>query len=132
MPNSDLQPLSPDECKDVPEKGKSKALLEAYKIAADNHDLAYFKEILLDHQEQIAEDEQNRKEREAKKAAKSKRKSDAATTADEDEMDVDEEDEEAKPKSKKRKKAAGDSDAEDEKVCEITLPQAHTAFSSSM
>ena len=115
MPNSDLQPLAPDECKDVAEKGKTKALLEAYKIASEGHDLAYYKDILLDHQEQIAEDQQRQQDREAKKAAKAKRKSDATAAADDDEMEVDEEGED-KPKSRKRKKAAGDSDAENEKV----------------
>ena len=120
MPNTDLQALTPEECQDVAEKGKSKALLEAYKIASESHDLAYYKEILLDHQEQITQEEQRQQEREAKKAAKAKRKSDATAPADDDDMEVDEEAEE-KPKSKKRKKAAGDSDAEDEKVCITSL-----------
>ena len=111
MPNTDLQPLSPEDCQDVPEKGKSKSLIEAYKIAAESHDLSYIKEILLDHQEQIAEDQQRVKEREEKKAAKAKRKSDAAAAVEEvDEMDVDEDEEEDKPKSKKRKKAAESDD----------------------
>ena len=119
MPNTDLQPLTPDACKDVPEKGKGKALLEAYKIAAEGYDLTHFKEILAEHQEQLAEDKQRQKEREAKKAAKSKRKSGASVAAgndDEDEMDVDDEEVEEKPKSKKRKKAAETDGEDDEKV----------------
>ena len=114
IPNTDLTPISPEDCKDVPEKGKSKSLLEAYAVAADAHDLNYFKTMLAEHQEAMVEDAERRAEREAKKAQKAKRKSDAAAAAEADDMDIDDE-EEGKPKTKKRKKSIG-SDGADEKV----------------
>ena len=126
MPNTDLTATDPEACKDVSEKNKKKDLVEAFKIAAEGHDLTYFKEILLEHQEQMAAEEQNQKEREAKKAAKAKRKSSASAVADDDEMDVDDE-EEPKSKSKKRKKTTADSDAEDEKVC-VPCDESSTHF----
>lgn len=102
---------------DAPEKGKSKLLLAAYEKAAEQHDLDYFKEMLVDHQKAIQEDQEAQAQREAKKASKAKRKSQdaAAQAAAAEEMDVDEELPEPKPKSKKRKKDL-DSDAGEEKV----------------
>ena len=119
MPNTDLTPLTPEMCEEVSDKNKAKSLLEAYKIAAGGHDLAHFKEILADHQEQIAAAETRKREAAESKA---KRKSDAAAkkakaeAAADDDMDVDEDEVEDKPKSKKRKKAAAESDDESEKV----------------
>ena len=117
IPNSDLQPLTPEECKDVSEKSKTKALLAAYKVASEGHDLAHYKGLLEEHAEAVAEDEALQAEREAEKARKAekktKRKSDAAVV--DDEMDVDDEGAETKPKGKKRKKEAGDDDG-NEKV----------------
>ena len=118
--NTELTPLSVEECQDATEKGKSKNLIEAYKVAAQGHDLAYYKEMLADHMHAIQEDNEARAEREAKKANKAKRKSiaesaAAESAADADAMDVDEEVGEPKPKSKKRKKSL-DSEATEEKV----------------
>ena len=115
MPNTDLTPISPDDCKDVDPKGKSKPLQDAYRIASENHELQDFKDILVEHQEAVNEDIARKEEKEAKKAAKAdkaRRKSEV-TAKDEDDMDIDEETE--KPKSKKRKKAVESYD-EDEKV----------------
>ena len=114
MPNTDLTPIAVEDCQQVTEKGKTKALYEAYKVASEGHDLEHWKTMLAEHQEAINEDAERRAEREAKKAEKAekaRRKSEAA-----DEMDIDEEDEEEKkPKSKKRKKSMDAEDA-DEKV----------------
>lgn len=121
VPNTELTPIDPETCKEVSEKGKSKNLMAAYELAAENHDLAHFKEMLVDHQRFIEEEEEAKAEREAKKASKAKRKSvDASATADNedgdaDEMDVDEDAPETKPKTKKRKKEV-DSGGETEKV----------------
>ncbi|MCJ1306526.1 hypothetical protein MMC25_000169 [Agyrium rufum] len=110
IPNTELNPLDPEDCKSVPEKGKQKALIEAYGIASESHDLAYFKQMLKDHMSAIEEDlrlqAEKAAEREAKKAKAAKRKSGVADTeeVEEDEMEVDEEGE-AKSKSKKRKKS---------------------------
>ena len=113
MPNTDLNPITVEECQQVSEKGKTKALYEAYKVASEGYDLDHWKKMLAEHQEAINEDAERRAEREAKKAEKAekaRRKSEAA-----DEMDIDDETEEKKPKSKKRKKSMDAEDA-DEKV----------------
>ena len=118
IPNTELTPLSAEDCKDVPEKGKQKALKEAYEIAAEDHDLAYFKTMLGDHAKAVQEDEelraQKEAEKEAKKARQAKRKSNATTAEDDeaDEMDIDEEGEPKPKASKKRKKSLVDSDDE--------------------
>lgn len=124
IPNTDLTPLDPETCKDVPEKGKSKPLIAAYAIAAENHDLQYFKDMLADHQRAI---EQELEEREAEAAAKAaakaerdakkkKRKSmDVGEEPDDFEMeDVD--DEEKKTKASKKRKKDADTDADTDKV----------------
>lgn len=117
MPNTELTQLTKESVTEPSEKGKSKLLLLAYEKAAEQNDLAYFKEMLVDHQRAIQEDQEAQAEREAKKASKAKRKSmdTTAQAAEVDDMDVDEEVGDAKPKSKKRKKDL-DSDAGDEKV----------------
>ena len=49
--DTDLQPLDLDEVKQMVEKGeqgnKTNALWQAYKVAAEGHDLLYFKNMLL-------------------------------------------------------------------------------------
>lgn len=119
--------MDAESVRDAPEKGKSKLLLAAYEKAAELHDLDYFKEMLVDHQKAIQEDQEAQAQREAKKASKAKRKSQdaAAQAAAAEEMDIDEEVPEPKPKSKKRKKDL-DSDAGEEKVRSLisnTRPQ---------
>lgn len=118
MPNTELAPLDVESVTAPSEKGKSKLLLAAYEKAAEHHDLKYFKEMLVDHQKAIEEDQEAQAEKEAKKANKAKRKSTttvAAPVLDTDEMDIDEEAATPKPKSKKRKKDHEDN-AADEKV----------------
>ena len=105
---------------------KSKALWEAYQVAAKGHDLAYFKELLANHEKAILDDEiakETKREEKAEKAKKAaKRKSSASAINDDVEMD-DADDataasaKKAKP-SKKRKKDA-DSEDDDEKVSEL-------------
>ncbi|MCJ1378195.1 hypothetical protein MMC17_001291 [Xylographa soralifera] len=141
--NSELSPLTPEECKDIADKGKSKSLLEAYKIASEGHDLAYFKAMLADHMAAMQEDADEKAEREAKKASKAKRKSGqvSAVTADDedaDEMDVDEDGAESKPKSKKRKKSLeSDGDEKPAKTpktgtkLKLSTPKTPTVDSSS-
>jgi hypothetical protein len=122
IPNTDLTPLTHEECKDAPEKGKPKHLIDAYKIAAEGHDLAYFKGVLSEHDAVLQEEAEARAERDALKAKKAKRKSVevSAIAADEDEdaMNVDSTAVESKPKSKKRKKSPEGEDV-DEKVSNI-------------
>ena len=120
MPNTDLTPLSAEDAANPTEKGKTKMLLEAYKKAAEQLDLADIKKMLADHTAAIQAEEEAQAEREAQKAEKAakaaKRKSTASAAAgDDDEMDVDEDGADEKPKSKKRKKSLADVD-DDEKV----------------
>lgn len=125
IPVKDLDRLTPEECKNISEKSKSKSLIKAYAEAAADHDLAYHASVLKDHQDAVEEEENARAEREAEKARKAeqkaKRKSGATVAADDDEMDVDEDGGETKPKSKKRKKDAAEGD-ENEKVRTQLLP----------
>ncbi|KIV84314.1 hypothetical protein, variant [Exophiala sideris] len=116
IPNYDLVPLNPEDCKDVPEKGKSKSLLAAFAVAAEGHDLQYFKDMLNDHAAAMQADIDAKEAREAEKAVKAdkkKRKSDAKVETE----DVEMEDADAAPKksSKKRKKEADSDDEESEK-----------------
>lgn len=116
MPNTELTPLDVESVTAPSEKGKSKLLLAAYEKAAEHHDLKYFKEMLVDHQKAIEEDQEAQAEKEAKKANKAKRKSTttvAAPVVDADEMDIDEDAATPKPKSKKRKKDHEDNAAEE-------------------
>lgn len=117
IPNTQLTPLDPAECKDVSEKGKAKPLIAAYKIAAEGHDLGYFKNLLADHQAALQQEIDEREAQKAAKAAakaekakKSKRKSKGADT------DVDMEDADKKS-SKKRKK-----DAETDGESKVSTP----------
>jgi hypothetical protein len=115
MLNTDLTPLDPKSVSKGSEKGKGKALNLAHEIAAEQHDLNYFKEMLVDHQKAIQEDQEAQAEREAKKSSKAKRKThDAAQVMEEDDMDLDEDVPEPKPRNKRKKDI--DSDGGDEKV----------------
>ncbi|RVX74409.1 hypothetical protein B0A52_01535 [Exophiala mesophila] len=120
IPNTDLAPLNPEDCKDVSEKGKGKALLAAYEVAAENHDLEYFKTVLDEHAAAIQADEDARLAREAEKAEKAskasekkKRKSEAKV----EDVEMADADADAAPKkpSKKRKKDAVSEDDDTEK-----------------
>ena len=116
--NTDLNPLKPEDCKDVSPKGKGKQLIEAYNVAAEGHDLLHFKKTLDEHYNALQQDLDAKEAKEAEKAAKAdkkKRKSDVQVGND----DVDMEDidaDEPKKSSKKRKKEADEEDDEDEKV----------------
>ncbi|KAL1990268.1 hypothetical protein VTN49DRAFT_6107 [Thermomyces lanuginosus] len=122
MPNTDLTPLDPEQCKNIPEKGKQKQLIAAYKIAAENHDLQYFKNLLAEHQRAVQQEAEEREAEAARKAAQkaekearaAEKKKKRKSTADTDVEMADAEEEDKKSKSKKRKKEA-ESDAEEEK-----------------
>jgi hypothetical protein len=104
---------------EVPEKGKSKSLIAAHKVAAENHNLEYFKEMLLAHTEAIAAEEQAQKERdaakEAAKAAKKDKKVKRKSEAADEDVDMEDVDDDSK-KSKKRKKAV---ESDDETVSRL-------------
>lgn len=125
LPNTELSNLDPEDCKGFPEKGKTKSLIQAYHVAAEGHDLEYFKEMLRDHQKAMQEDQDRRDAREAAKAEKSeraekkkKRKSEVADEHEDVDMDDDDNGEEQQPakKSSKKRKKEVETDGEDEKV----------------
>lgn len=116
--NTALTPTDPETCKNVSEKGKSKQLLSAYHVAAEGHDLEYFKTVLADHdaalQQEIEEQEARAADKAEKQAKKSKRKSMDIVDDGAEDIEMGDADDTKKPKSsKKRKKDAGD---EEEKV----------------
>jgi hypothetical protein len=102
------------------EKGKAKALVAAYHVAAENNNLQYFKDMLADHQRAMQEDQEAREARAAAKAAKSekkKRKSTEVVEDDEDaEMEGAEDEGRKKTQSAKKRRKAAESEGENEKV----------------
>ena len=120
MPNTDLTPLDPAECKSLETKGKAKNLIAAYQEAAADRTLDYYKGVLNDHQAAIEADLDADTVQEKKKP-KSKRKSvdTSALNDDADQMDVDEEAVASKPKSRKRKKETEIDEAEQK----VILPE---------
>jgi hypothetical protein len=123
IPNTDLTPLDPASCKDVPEKGKSKLLLAAYAVAAEGHDLKHFKDLLADHQralqQELEEQEAQQAAKEAAKAEreakKNKRKS-MDIVDDLEDIDMEDADEPKKAKASKKRKKDAETDGEAEKV----------------
>ncbi|OCL02347.1 hypothetical protein AOQ84DRAFT_382766 [Glonium stellatum] len=125
--NTDLQPLDMDEIKrDVAENNqgkKTKALWEAYKVAADEHDLQWFKDMLVEHEKALVKDMEEKAAEDAKKQSKkdkTRRKSNAVDDEDDAEIEMDDvgEDGEAplkKTKATKKRKKDADSDGETEK-----------------
>ncbi|PGG97023.1 hypothetical protein GX51_07522 [Blastomyces parvus] len=115
IPNTDLTPLDPESCKDVNEKGKTKGLVEAYRVAAENHDLQYFKDMLADHQRALEQDQEEREARAAAKAAKQeKKKRKSMDVADDQEEEAADTGAEKRKSTKKRKKDV-ETDAESDK-----------------
>lgn len=107
------------------EKGKGKALIAAYEVAAEGQDLQYFKELLTEHANAMAAEEQYREELAAEKAAKAerkKRKSEAKIETDDVDMEDADDAEEVKKSTKKRKKVAESEDEEPEKVSQKACP----------
>lgn len=141
QPNTDLLPFDLEAIKKDVEAGnsakKSKALWEAYVVAAKGHDLAYFKELLQNHEKAIQDDEaakEAKREEKAEKAKKAaKRKSSAAVDTEDVEMEDGDDTaaasaKKAKP-SKKRKKDA-DSEGDEEKVSELHPKHSHSELIS--
>ena len=124
IPNTDLNDLTPEDCKAVSEKGKAKSLLAAYEVASEGHDLAYFKEMLAAHASAMAEEEERLQQiatEKAAKAEKKKRKSEAKVESDDVDMEDADTTAEVKKSAKKRKKAAESDDEETEKVSPTSL-----------
>jgi hypothetical protein len=104
---------------------KNKALSEAYAIAAEGHDLAWFKEMLSAHEEAMQDDilaKQAKAEEKAKKANKTPKvlKSTAGDMSDDVDMeDAGDDVAPAAKKTKKNNKRKGSEDVESDKVSSL-------------
>ncbi|KAK7729542.1 hypothetical protein SLS57_002030 [Botryosphaeria dothidea] len=121
--NTDLTRLSLDEVRAAVEKDeqgkKAKNLWEAWKVAAEGHDLEYFKQLLMDHEKAMAEDAEERAAKEAEKAEKAAKKAKRKSKGGEEE-DVEMEDaagssDSTSKKSAKKRKKDADAEADGEK-----------------
>lgn len=127
MVNTNLKPLDPKECEELPKAKMTRALQDAYKIASQNHGIDHFRAMLNAWQEEQeiirqemeeaeAEAERQAAERaaraeaEATEEAKEKKKK-APRKSKGAETDVDMDDTDA-PKSSKKRKKDSESDAE--------------------
>jgi hypothetical protein len=100
---------------------KAKKLWEAYEIAAESHDLQYFKDMLNEHDKRLQEEQERLLEEEEQRQAKKEKKAKAKEVVDDD-GDVDMADSDAPPKKKssnKRKKEA------DEDTSKVGIPTRH-------
>ena len=121
-PNRDLADIDLDEAGPAADNQKNKQLAQAYRLAAEKHDLQHWKTVLLEFKEAVEQELAAKAaaataKAEAKAAAKGKRKSKAAVEAEEDENgdvvmgdapETDVQGSEKKPKSSKKRKATGD------------------------
>ena len=130
MPNVDLTRLHLDEVKNAEQGKKGKALWNAYDVAKEGNDLQWFKDLLRQHEQDLADETEElarlQTEKEAKKEKKANRKSKNVAADDEDTQMDDAEEEhvtaedtpkEKKP-SKKRKKDV-ESEGESMKVWQL-------------
>jgi len=124
--NTDIEPLDVENVREVVERGeqgkKTKALWSAYEVAAEQNPLQHFKDILMDHQKAVVQEQEKADEAAARKAEKAAKKEKRKSKDAVDDEDVEMEDAvdvaaAKKPKSKKRKKEATDEEDEPEKVC---------------
>jgi hypothetical protein len=135
IPNYDLVDLDLEEVGNVDTKMR-KDLYQAHKLAAEKHDLEYYKQVLLDFEAQRAAEAEAKAAAKAAKEAnkssgKSKKKTKASAEAGEEEnedvemadaegdLDVDEGADEKKPKVSKKRKAVAD--VEDPNVSVLRL-----------
>lgn len=136
IPNYDLVDLDLEEVGSVDAKMR-KDLYQAHKLAAEKHDLDYYKQVLREFEEQRAAEAEAKAAAKAAKEAnkssgKSKKKTKASAEAGEEEnedvemadaegdLEVDEGTEEKKPKASKKRKAVAD--AEDPNVSGLQPP----------
>lgn len=107
----------------MPEKGKSKPLIEAYKVASEGHDIEHYKSLLREHERALQEDAEAKEEaaraKLEKAEKKNKRKSVDASQVDVEMEDIGSADDAAKSSSKKRKKTTeSDAEAPEKVSCE--------------
>lgn len=123
--NTDLQELDLDAIKTEVATGdrgkKSHALFGAYEVAAEEHDLKWFKDMLIQHEnsERLRREEEirleaERKEKEIEKEEKRKAKLTKAAKDGDGDVAMDDADAPKKKADKKRKKSSGDAGDEDQ------------------
>lgn len=120
--NTDLEDLDVTTVGTLKGSKMTKALQEAHALAAENHDLQYFKDLLdehaLAHQQELEELAAEEAAREAAEAARlvaaqtpKKAKKAKSDGGDDEDVEMGDADEEAKPKSSKKRKADADDTA---------------------
>jgi hypothetical protein len=107
--NTDLIELDPSTVLDVKLDKMRKPLQAAHQLAAEQHPLSYYKEVLQNYQEELIEKE---KAKAAKAATPKGKKSKAASQEDEDVEMEDAPDVETPAKDKKAKKRKAEDSAE--------------------
>lgn len=130
--NTELKPLDMDELKEIvanrsaSDKKFTRDLWGAYEVAAEEHDLAYFKGMLVEHEKniiQLREEEELKAQKKAETAEKKAKRKSAGTAAADAEGDVTMEDaasEEAPKKLKKTPKRKADKEAEIEEEGKVS------------
>ena len=108
MVNTNLTPLEASECESLPSAKMTKALSQAWKVAAEGHDLDYFKGLLKVYQEEQAQIEKEMREEEERYA----REAEERKAREEEEAKEAAEDEAKTKKKKPRKSKGGDGDVE--------------------
>lgn len=109
VPNTSLQELSPEQASEAINDKMRKDLQAAYELAAEGHDLDYYKDLLQQFQEELVAKE------EAKKTKKSK-----AIAADSMDLDVEED---ATPAKKSKKRKAEDETATPQRSDSVKKPK---------
>ncbi|KFY08748.1 hypothetical protein V492_05952 [Pseudogymnoascus sp. VKM F-4246] len=113
-PNTDLEPLDTGVIGSVPQGKLSKALFAAYQLAAENHDLDHFKNVLREFEASRRRDEKAAQDAVKAKASAKKSKKSKDVVQDEDEdvemADAGADEVEDKPKASKKRKAVADDD----------------------
>jgi phosphoserine phosphatase len=110
--------------RDPSDKKFTKDLWGAYEVAAEEHDLAYFKGMLVEHEKNLIQLREEEAEKEQKKAdaaeKKAKRKSTASGDAEGDVTMEDAVSEEAPKKAKKTPKRKAEKDVEVDEEDKVT------------
>lgn len=121
--NTDLRAITPEDCKQTLEDNakkplQPKTLWNAFEVASEGHDLAYFKKMLAEHEEQALAAQQAWEEEEQKKLE--------ATAKKEEDSEMPDVEGEEKPKKEKKRKAPKDEElGEDGKVSDICICTIH-------
>jgi hypothetical protein len=121
-PNSEIRPLDMDELKDIVSRDdqgkKSKTLWSAFQVAAEEHDLDYFKSMLLEHERRVIQERQEQEDKEAKKEQQSAKKASRKSIPATEDVEMEDVASDAAPKKKKaaakRKASAVEDDGEGE------------------